>query len=41
LDHSIERYAYPSRTDYTITTEIDYDGDGVPEVTMVESRQVG
>jgi hypothetical protein len=40
LDHSIERYAYPSRTDYTITTEIDYDGDGVPEVTMVESRQV-
>lgn len=38
---SATRYAYPSRTDYTITTEIDYDGDGVPEVTSVESRQVG
>ena len=41
LERSTTRYAYPSRTDYTITTEIDYDGDGVPEVTPVESRQVG
>ena len=42
LDRSIERCAYPSRTDYyTITTEIDYDGHCVPEVTLVESRQVG
>ena len=41
LSRSTTRYAYPSRTDYTITTEIDYDGDGVPEVTSVESRQGG
>ena len=41
LERSTARYAYLSRTDYTITLEIDYDGDGVPEVTSVESRQVG
>jgi hypothetical protein len=40
LSGSTTRYAYPSRTDYTITTEIDYDGDGVPEVTSVEARRV-
>ena len=33
-------YAYPSRTDYVVTTEIDQDGDGVTDATMVETRRV-
>lgn len=41
LSRSTTRYTYPSRTDYTITTETDWDGDGVADLTSVESRQVG
>ena len=40
INRESKSYAYPSRTDYTLTTETDYDGDGVVDVTTVETRQV-
>jgi hypothetical protein len=40
INRESKSYAYPSRTDYTLTTETDYDGDGVVDVTTVATRQV-
>lgn len=40
LNRESRTYVYASRTDYTVTTQHDYDGDGSVDSTSVETRQV-